>query len=380
MTFAPSTLSGTTGDCTCAGASGGVLVERDPSGARLSGGKQCAVCAAGLYYSAASPNMCVECPVVYGTGVGSVPRVLKQYSASAAACVCPPAASLPAGVTCSEDAAYLTAQLSVPIDPSAYSITYYDITGTGTTLTVANSAPFVSLLVPSAVACLRSGNRTACNAVANLCVLQMYSPAAAACKLYSALLTLRQGTGTGLVGRQYHPTEINPSVGWVDSMPWLYYDTSTNYAARDDTTLVVSLNGKVGVVLSATSLNGTWLGFHVVDNADLQICGARLTDASAWLLPNTDYANSCTLSASQLVSMFGSSPVFYDVYLQDAPGRLYPIPIVNANYRNAAGSLTNSGSEGADAAGVQVDLFRSEERRVGKECTSWCRSRWSPYH
>ena len=25
-------------------------------------------------------------------------------------------------------------------------------------------------------------------------------------------------------------------------------------------------------------------------------------------------------------------------------------------------------------------LERSEERRVGKECTSWCRSRWSPYH
>ena len=23
---------------------------------------------------------------------------------------------------------------------------------------------------------------------------------------------------------------------------------------------------------------------------------------------------------------------------------------------------------------------RSEERRVGKECTAWCRSRWSPYH
>src|SRR3546814_15672466 len=24
--------------------------------------------------------------------------------------------------------------------------------------------------------------------------------------------------------------------------------------------------------------------------------------------------------------------------------------------------------------------FRSEERRVGKECDSTCRSRWSPYH
>src|SRR3546814_20157177 len=26
------------------------------------------------------------------------------------------------------------------------------------------------------------------------------------------------------------------------------------------------------------------------------------------------------------------------------------------------------------------DLFRSEERRVGKECVSTCRTRWSPHH
>src|SRR3546814_15616329 len=27
-----------------------------------------------------------------------------------------------------------------------------------------------------------------------------------------------------------------------------------------------------------------------------------------------------------------------------------------------------------------VEALRSEERRVGKECVSTCRSRWSPYH
>src|SRR3546814_8864384 len=27
-----------------------------------------------------------------------------------------------------------------------------------------------------------------------------------------------------------------------------------------------------------------------------------------------------------------------------------------------------------------IEPFRSEERRVGKECVSTCRSRWSPYH
>src|SRR3546814_3190907 len=31
-----------------------------------------------------------------------------------------------------------------------------------------------------------------------------------------------------------------------------------------------------------------------------------------------------------------------------------------------------------DVIGGDVD--RSEERRVGKECVSTCRSRWSPYH
>src|SRR3546814_18393362 len=41
----------------------------------------------------------------------------------------------------------------------------------------------------------------------------------------------------------------------------------------------------------------------------------------------------------------------------------------------------------ADAIGVPDMTFvrpslllRSEERRVGKECVSTCRSRWSPYH
>src|SRR3546814_17686600 len=41
----------------------------------------------------------------------------------------------------------------------------------------------------------------------------------------------------------------------------------------------------------------------------------------------------------------------------------------------------NLGNLGFDRAGVARLLeARSEERRVGKECVSTCRSRWSPYH
>ena len=35
---------------------------------------------------------------------------------------------------------------------------------------------------------------------------------------------------------------------------------------------------------------------------------------------------------------------------------------------------------GASSVCICYNARRSEERRVGKECTSWCRSRWSPYH
>src|SRR3546814_13544919 len=34
----------------------------------------------------------------------------------------------------------------------------------------------------------------------------------------------------------------------------------------------------------------------------------------------------------------------------------------------------------AQAAIAAFEEVRSEERRVGKECGSTCRSRWSPYH
>src|SRR3546814_18411692 len=34
----------------------------------------------------------------------------------------------------------------------------------------------------------------------------------------------------------------------------------------------------------------------------------------------------------------------------------------------------------AEEYALALGVTRSEERRVGKECVSTCRSRWSPYH
>src|SRR3546814_3989086 len=51
---------------------------------------------------------------------------------------------------------------------------------------------------------------------------------------------------------------------------------------------------------------------------------------------------------------------------------LSPGSLVVADYLKSTGL-----QEPLDALGFHL---RSEERRVGKECVSTCRSRWSPYH
>src|SRR3546814_14466845 len=64
---------------------------------------------------------------------------------------------------------------------------------------------------------------------------------------------------------------------------------------------------------------------------------------------------------------------------QPAAGHLQPIVDAGGTLGRRLGKSRVIGSEilGMDQPGEGV---RSEERRVGKECVSTCRSRWSPYH
>src|SRR3546814_13485107 len=55
------------------------------------------------------------------------------------------------------------------------------------------------------------------------------------------------------------------------------------------------------------------------------------------------------------------------------------IKLVQFGARDAAGFGFGE-EDGDDLSDCEEEFGRSEERRVGKECVSTCRSRWSPYH
>src|SRR3546814_16447677 len=55
-------------------------------------------------------------------------------------------------------------------------------------------------------------------------------------------------------------------------------------------------------------------------------------------------------------------------------------PQYHAGLEREVSALRRGRRQLADAVTQYAQHFRSEERRVGKECVSTCRSRWSPYH
>src|SRR3546814_15217541 len=64
----------------------------------------------------------------------------------------------------------------------------------------------------------------------------------------------------------------------------------------------------------------------------------------------------------------------------DLPGRMIKA-LCSQPFAVFAGPVITSAIDAALAKQkAQHLLARSEERRVGKECVSPCRSRWSPYH
>src|SRR3546814_19724539 len=60
----------------------------------------------------------------------------------------------------------------------------------------------------------------------------------------------------------------------------------------------------------------------------------------------------------------------------DGQQRITTLQIMLLAFRDIAKAL---GDEGL-IEDIGLLCWRSEERRVGKECVSTCRSRWSPYH
>src|SRR3546814_17878434 len=103
-----------------------------------------------------------------------------------------------------------------------------------------------------------------------------------------------------------------------------------------------------------------------------------------------DNINSCRLSggpvvvASEMLQWRTSSPAPTRAEASDVATAIYDgADAVMLSAESATGKYPREAVNFMDSIirSTETDpAYRSEERRVGKECVSTCRSRWSPYH
>ena len=67
-------------------------------------------------------------------------------------------------------------------------------------------------------------------------------------------------------------------------------------------------------------------------------------------------------------------------YVPSLAENVSAVQVLGGGSHGSAWLLSSTATTAGAAGGIDASTIRSEERRVGKECTSWCRSRWSPYH
>uniref|UniRef100_A0A8C1J6T0 Transmembrane protein 67 n=1 Tax=Cyprinus carpio TaxID=7962 RepID=A0A8C1J6T0_CYPCA len=309
---------GENGKCQCP--KGSVLLERDGNGNPLNESR-CEACnATEPAFSAPdrTGNRCVRCE--------------DSFINSSQSCVCG-ASNIQAGGMCFPSNSLPTSVVpNVIFSQLANSVL---------------SAWFSNFMYSSAAACLLFSNRTACQSLGNMCVMNMHSFSTInndACGLYNTVYraTAAQGSSQDI---SY----------WRANLPWLYYGDQLGLASRilQNEPLPVGFsfkgaqkNTNIELRAAVYSVRGEFLRWESVGGGNLQLCPDSPSRQQSAFTFGTAYKQSCVLSVSELLNGY-PEPVFYDVFLviqkPQEVKHLLAVPLLNIN-QQFNGQSTNEGS------------------------------------
>ncbi|XP_043922225.1 meckelin [Protopterus annectens] len=198
---------------------------------------------------------------------------------------------------------------------------------------VVTSAWFTQHLKAAAAACMEYNNLTSCQALGNMCVMNMNS------------LTSSRNDACGLfqLVYAYHSDAVHSIPYWKVNLPWLYYYTDrTGEASRalrvqfptSFSFTGTAQNSRLEFVVAKYGVRGNFLQLQNVRGGTLQLCPDTLARLDAAFTFGTTYQQSCTILLSKILNDF-PEPVFYDVFMQyvneHGQQNLWAIPVLNRN-------------------------------------------------
>uniref|UniRef100_A0A8C6X577 Transmembrane protein 67 n=1 Tax=Naja naja TaxID=35670 RepID=A0A8C6X577_NAJNA len=197
---------------------------------------------------------------------------------------------------------------------------------------------FYKNLQASAAACWLYSNLTSCQALGNMCVMNMNSLSSAtpdACGLFQYVFANTVGLGT-----------VHSISFWRQSLPWLFYGDQPGLASQilDGTEFPTSFTFKekdeevkLNFIAASYDATGNFLKWQHLEDGLLQLCPDTLIRLNAAYKFGTTYQQKCTISVSKILKDY-AEPVFYDIFLkyhdeEDGQQYLWAVPVLNVNLK-----------------------------------------------
>ncbi|XP_037360070.1 meckelin [Talpa occidentalis] len=296
---------GLTGEGKCRCPTGHILVERDTNGT-LFFQATCKLCAENSFTIAnALQNRCIRCEPTFINASRS--------------CACLKPNILTGGLCFSS---------TVNFPPRMISTARYGELGMSFT-----SEWFTKYLQSSATACWVHANLTSCQALGNMCVMNMnsYDPNTFdACQLFHYIFENTAALHT-----------IYSISFWRQTLPWLSYGDQLGLAPQVLSTTPLptnfsfkgeNQNTKLKFVAASYDVRGHFLKWQNLEGGVLQLCPDTETRLNAAYSFGTTYQQNCEISVSKILADF-PTPIFYDVYFEytneNQQQYIWAVPVLN---------------------------------------------------
>nr|XP_019574378.1 PREDICTED: meckelin isoform X6 [Rhinolophus sinicus] len=233
---------------------------------------------------------------------------------------------------------------------------------------------FTKYLQSAAAACWVYANLTSCQALGNMCVMNMNSYDSAtfdACRLFQFVFENTAGL------RTVHSVSF-----WRQNLPWLFYGDQlglapqvlsatplpTNFSFKGQTQ-----NTKMKFVAASYDVRGNFIKWQTVEGGVLQLCPDTETRLNAAYSFGTTYQQNCEIPISKILTDF-PTPVFYDVYLEYTDENqhqyIWAVPVLNLNLQHNkifVNKDSNSGKWLLTRRIFLVDALSGRENDLGSQ-------------
>ncbi|KAM4018585.1 LOW QUALITY PROTEIN: meckelin-like [Anomaloglossus baeobatrachus] len=173
-------------------------------------------------------------------------------------------------------------------------------------------------LFSSFAVCRDNYNATACQALANMVVMNVFSSSSRAYELYGGISSSNE------------------------FLPPVIYSAVSQLGSTAPTNLSYQKNAAMQFRLVKYDVRGNFLGWETLKGGTLQMCPSTQNALDAAFKFGTFYSLTCSLPVADLFQNV-PEPIFYELFLlytsASGAAMLWPVPVWNANIRGSDGTL-----------------------------------------